>query len=753
MSLKTMVSNRYIGHVVIAIMLGLMLGSVTHLQMEKFHAASGYVYPVVVTSTDCGENYYYIPILYSIDNDGLVENGYMDSDGLDTNMEVAGNKVLYTIANGTTAFVLPYLYDNSDSTVYYYLDYSPRQDSFDMISGVGGKVEIPDNEVLEPGEEDFSIEWKGYLDATTEGSIVEKDETYGLRIHDAGGEDNILVGYCADWLENEYLYPTSDIDVNLTPRNNYPPYTTPNHYALVDDPYDAADWNDWVDAASTPYIYDIYGLTDNVVMENSYLESVELCIALDGYLNNYTGRADLVLVGNTTEGTERIGEGTGPDYFCEVMDRPGGGDWQVLDLNDLGIKLNLKGLTSMCCQVYVKITYVDNWLEAEVDSGAHTIILARVNGTMSLTVDDVEEDSGNSTESLPNNSSVVEIDGDIAVGTEYVKIYTGNESYCRVWFQPNNIIEDTLIPNRSEIMDGTATAGSNTTLEDCKLVQDDDFWNNWRVYITSTTDGEAPQGEYGVISDYVHAGGELTFGALTEVVQEGDEYTLRGVANGGGSTYIDDDDLTQAEDYWNLWEVYIIETTDGEAPQGEHTTVTNFDATTNQLDIVTASFSANVESGDVYELRLEGVLTWGSNPGCISIEGGSITISNPASGGSTTFDPPAPIDIIPETGDQPDYYETTTGSNLPLYGLIDQLSTNMGIPISLIWTLLACTLAVAGGVSIYIFVPNLVVLAIVSGFILAGFVSLGGGIIPYWTLIIYGIIALTLIIMERVYSL
>jgi len=75
---------------------------------------------------------------------------------------------------------------------------------------------------------------------------------------------------------------------------------------------------------------------------------------------------------------------------------------------------------------------------------------------------------------------------------------------------------------------GTATGGSKTTVVDtAALTQADDYWNGRRVYITSTTDGLAPQGETRKVADFANSTWTLTVEmAFSTAVAAGDTYQI-----------------------------------------------------------------------------------------------------------------------------------------------------------------------------------------------------------------------------------
>ena len=75
---------------------------------------------------------------------------------------------------------------------------------------------------------------------------------------------------------------------------------------------------------------------------------------------------------------------------------------------------------------------------------------------------------------------------------------------------------------------GTATSGSKTTVVDtAALTQADDYWNGRRIFITSTADGLAPQGESRKIADFVNSTKTVTLEmALSAAIEAGDTYQI-----------------------------------------------------------------------------------------------------------------------------------------------------------------------------------------------------------------------------------
>lgn len=72
---------------------------------------------------------------------------------------------------------------------------------------------------------------------------------------------------------------------------------------------------------------------------------------------------------------------------------------------------------------------------------------------------------------------------------------------------------------------GLATAGNTTSLTDTALRKEAaDYWNGGTVWLLDTTDGQAPKGEFSLITDF--ASGVLTFNALAAAVGAGDRYAV-----------------------------------------------------------------------------------------------------------------------------------------------------------------------------------------------------------------------------------
>jgi len=90
-----------------------------------------------------------------------------------------------------------------------------------------------------------------------------------------------------------------------------------------------------------------------------------------------------------------------------------------------------------------------------------------------------------------------------------------------------NIIH--AVARHLDMFTGVATGGSTTTIVDTTyLTQTDDYWNQGTALIITDAGGAnaAPEGEWGVISDFVASSDTLTISAVSAAVAAGDIYGI-----------------------------------------------------------------------------------------------------------------------------------------------------------------------------------------------------------------------------------
>lgn len=131
--------------------------------------------------------------------------------------------------------------------------------------------------------------------------------------------------------------------------------------------------------------------------------------------------------------------------------------------------------------------------------------------------------------------------------------------------QLGELLEKVYREIHDDIVDGVATSGSSTTIGDTAIANKytENKFKNWIAFISRTTDGAAPQGQYSKITTFVTSTGlATTTDTLTAVVGAGDDYafckgtiplfTLIKLCNDGiralGRVHISDASLTTAAD-------------------------------------------------------------------------------------------------------------------------------------------------------------------------------------------------------------
>lgn len=141
----------------------------------------------------------------------------------------------------------------------------------------------------------------------------------------------------------------------------------------------------------------------------------------------------------------------------------------------------------------------------------------------------------------------------------------------------------------------TATGGSTTTLVDSKLAGKyaDDYFNGFLIRTLAGTGS----GQNLVITDYTGATGTFTFSTATAPDSTTTYRICKGVVDSAGNDYIIDSILTEANDYWNDYEIQIIAGTGADQVR----TVSDFDAATDKIT-VSENWSTNPDNTSVYSL-------------------------------------------------------------------------------------------------------------------------------------------------------
>lgn len=147
--------------------------------------AAAYSAPYTITETNSNA-YSLLPVSVSVDNQWLADNGFMESDALDTRVETLGGleRPHMVVDDRTlTAVSVP---ANSQINLYFKTG-STDLTSMDIITGYGGYITVADAAVLELGD-GFEVEIKGYIDTTagSDKNLVYKDAAFKIYISAEG---------------------------------------------------------------------------------------------------------------------------------------------------------------------------------------------------------------------------------------------------------------------------------------------------------------------------------------------------------------------------------------------------------------------------------------------------------------------------------------------------------------------------------------------------------------------------------------
>lgn len=261
---------------------------------------------------------------------------------------------------------------------------------------------------------------------------------------------------------------------------------------------------------------------------------------------------------------------------------------------------------------------------AGVTPGEHDItvgVTAAAGTTLTLTVDALAPSSATNVGAIPDSASNWVL---LSNSTPYMGSYLHAVGGILVaYYYPDTIIGGQVYSAGTvTVTNGDATvigAGGAawTTVMDNGLFKSADGVYYTISSVTSATTLELTA---------VYGGGTLGAQAYNMYVRLPDrniKVNSRTADAGSTNITIIDAVLTQANDYWNGAKLTIITTTDGLAPQGESAIITDFIAATDELQFL--ALSAAVGAGDTYELRYDGIITWGANPGGVTMAVASLS--------------------------------------------------------------------------------------------------------------------------------
>lgn len=349
-----------------------------------------YIYRVQVAITEnASGSYTMLSVLWPQNNDWLADNGFIESDALDTRVQTMGglNKPHLVTENQTlTATAVP---ANSQTNLYFVTGETDL-DAMDIMTGYEGYITVTDAANIEFGD-NFTLAIKGlFLDTDngTDKNIIHKEKAYRIFDHEtAAGNITAITFGTPTTVE---LLVNGDGDYT-----NIQNKTAATHWQSVDDAHAAPDDASYVSEARAAQYKDAFELEDasGTIGVYDIVDNVTVYYRFRSVVANMWGQPFLRLDGVETDGTEvqRVADGFGT--YSETLDRPGGGDWSLNDIDDLQVVLGLRATgadTVYGSQISVVVSYTPVDVEVSatgIDSDEHDLVFAEDNPFYALGID------------------------------------------------------------------------------------------------------------------------------------------------------------------------------------------------------------------------------------------------------------------------------------------------------------------------------------------------------------------------------
>lgn len=168
--------NRIKGIILAVLIIGILLIPSIPVYADE---SWGYYLEFTVQDTSGTDRTNVPVILSSLIGSNLVNAGYIDSDGLDTNLKETTTAMEYLLSTTNGAMVIPNLAASQTRTYRLYMNDSPGQHGFPIIVGNEGYMTVVDADTLELGD-NFEIEVSGYVDTSSDGYVVYKQDAFDI---------------------------------------------------------------------------------------------------------------------------------------------------------------------------------------------------------------------------------------------------------------------------------------------------------------------------------------------------------------------------------------------------------------------------------------------------------------------------------------------------------------------------------------------------------------------------------------------
>jgi len=393
-------------------------------------AVLAYSYSASIIVTESGsDSYGMLPIIVSVNNTYLADNNFISASGLDTRVLKSSTELPHMLADNKTLFASPISASTQEG--FTYTLGNSNLTSFPIITGYGGYITTADNSSLEPGN-NFTIEVSGYVntDNGIDKNIVYKENTFRTYVSGdiSGNIISGLPGAGFTWVD-----PTGHNTDWTNPANAYDTLTA----TYAEKANGGAGWTTYIELTHTAILCNNirYWYTDGGGTSNNF----EVDIFYDGGWHNiYTGAATLGAW--TTVSISPIQEITSVRFRASAV----------------------AGLTAYLHEVdFGEVVWVEV-TAAGVLSGNHVVLVSANTTHLAIAIDGVTQNSTLLGGVTTNNSTYNWITCS-ANTTPWLNYISENVSGVEVLrYQPNNIIQGTVLPNRASGGDyGAITWGAN----------------------------------------------------------------------------------------------------------------------------------------------------------------------------------------------------------------------------------------------------------------------------------------------------
>lgn len=746
-----------------------------------------------------GDAHVKLAMIANVDNDYLATHGFIDTDGLDTRVELGGAAIPHMLADDKVLFVNTIGANTTNN--FYYTVGNTLLSSFDVITGYDGYVTIGDDDSIELGDT-FEVEQEGYIDTSSGNgkNLIYKENAFATVV---SGTQEITSGFVAgaDWSATPSEFngaQSSSIDCCEIDTNKfvvvYVDNGTQNGYARVGTVSGSTiTWG-----TASVFSNDPYGPGQDMSVCKLDTDKFVVVYADDALDDDGYARVGSVTGTTISWGTAKEFENTdvedpdccqlGTDKFAILYNDETGGDvgsvcvcTVAVDVITAGTPLEFEsnigyyGSTD-CCKLDTD-KFVGFYRDI-TDTGKAKACAFTVVGTTPTAGTIKEIDADNTYEhsccqldtdkftvawrDATNSSGHTEIctvsGTTITEGAEY-EVSSDNTNYlgiCKVDSSHFLITYSDSGDGNKGVSKYNSFSGTTVTLGNAKVF-DADQSSETSVCLIDTNS---------VVVTYYDTDNTKAYACLG--TPDGLVWDLSVIATSIASgehtvrTLADGTDLTIIVDEGEAGEV-----TDTTPLLGASVTSNANDWTIIQNDVMPYMKYLTIDVNSVEKLKYQpesivtgttlpdetgsndGVITWGSNPAGIAITIGSMMSSGAPTPSVGTTQLPTQ-DVTPSIN-QPTGFLTTpisTDTTHVLYPFMHTLSDLSGIPIGLIWLLvLAVPITVVVLVATLKYLKNQFLVLAFVGVTMLIFWQMG--IYPFWIPMIFGFVATAIVIYER----